>query len=680
MTYRINKTDGNQLVDLPDGTFDTDTTSITLIGRNVTSFGEAINENLVKLLENFASASAPENALKGQLWYDTGSGRLNVYDGNTFRSAGGPVISPRTPQDLVAGDLWLNNDTNQLWFYDGSDLVLAGPIYTNQQGSTGFVVETILDNFNRSHVISKLVVSNVLLGIFSRDQFTPALPIAGYSTAIKEIKIGFNAAELANIKFDVTVTKTENILTDAGELKNAAQIVYNDEDGTILGSLLLQSNNGISFGAPPVVDMKIANDKFVIEQTQTGQPFALKTKTPTGTREAISVDAVNSRVGFWTETPQADVDIQGNLRVAGDIIVGGETATINVTVLQVEDKNIVLGNTPQTPTDTAADSGGITLLGDTDKTLEWKNNSGSWTSSENFDLATTKVYKINTTEVLSIDELGPTVLTSNLQNLGNLNEINMAGGTSAIRIETNEISTGIVDLVLRPIGPGTNVSVSNKRVINLANPVGEQDATTKSYVDTAVYLRGIGMSMDITSPTVPGTAMDNPEIAIILNAIVPFYDPITAPFGVAVNGTRLRLHGTYSTVTNSTVSYTPQEDVGSGGDFSRVVVYTAVFQGSIASTTLTVSSVIAGNIQAGMAITGPGILAGTIILSGSGSTWTVNNSQAVGPITINGNTSVIRDISTSQTLDAPIATVTVTRVNKLFIMTNGSWLYTEPFA
>jgi len=76
MTYRINKTDGNQLTDIPDGTFDTSTTSLTLIGKNVTAFGEAYNENLVKLLENFASSSAPESALKGQLWYDTGSGRI----------------------------------------------------------------------------------------------------------------------------------------------------------------------------------------------------------------------------------------------------------------------------------------------------------------------------------------------------------------------------------------------------------------------------------------------------------------------------------------------------------------------------------------------------------------------------------------------------------------------------
>ena len=57
MTYTINKTDGNELTKIPDGTLDTSTTALTLIGRNSTSFGESVNENFVKLLENFASTS-----------------------------------------------------------------------------------------------------------------------------------------------------------------------------------------------------------------------------------------------------------------------------------------------------------------------------------------------------------------------------------------------------------------------------------------------------------------------------------------------------------------------------------------------------------------------------------------------------------------------------------------------
>jgi hypothetical protein len=70
MTYTINKTDGNELTKVPDGTLDTTATALTLIGRNSVGFGEAFNENFVKLLENFASTTAPENAIKGQIWFD----------------------------------------------------------------------------------------------------------------------------------------------------------------------------------------------------------------------------------------------------------------------------------------------------------------------------------------------------------------------------------------------------------------------------------------------------------------------------------------------------------------------------------------------------------------------------------------------------------------------------------
>jgi hypothetical protein len=68
MTYTINKTDGNVLAEIPDGQFDTGSSSLTLIGKNVTNFGQVFNENLIKLLENFSSSSEPEHPIKGQLW------------------------------------------------------------------------------------------------------------------------------------------------------------------------------------------------------------------------------------------------------------------------------------------------------------------------------------------------------------------------------------------------------------------------------------------------------------------------------------------------------------------------------------------------------------------------------------------------------------------------------------
>jgi len=59
----------------------------------------------------------------------------------------------------------------------------------------------------------------------------------------------------------------------------------------------------------------------------------------------------------------------------------------------------------------------------------------------------------------------------------------------------------------------------------------------------------------------------------------------------------------------------------------------AVFVGSISTTTLTVSSVTSGTITIGQYITGTGVTAGTYITAGSGLSWTVSVSQTVGPIT-----------------------------------------------
>jgi hypothetical protein len=60
-------------------------------------------------------------------------------------------------------------------------------------------------------------------------------------------------------------------------------------------------------------------------------------------------------------------------------------------------------------------------------------------------------------------------------------------------------------------------------------------------------------------------------------------------------------------------------------------------------------------------------------LGGDFSRITVRNAAGTG------TESVIQDISTTQVLDAPLATVTVTRVNKLFTMTLGNWVWDSDF-
>ena len=179
MAYKLNKTDGSLLVDLIDGTLDTNSTSISLIGRNYSGFGEALNENFVKMLENFANTSSPSNPIEGQLWWDKSDARLKVYEGSVFKAVGGPFVQKDEPS-MVAGDLWINNVKDQLYFYDGTDLTLAGPVYTKEQGVSGWQIETVRDTTDRSRTIASLYVGTgtggtARVAVTSNVEFEPAV-------------------------------------------------------------------------------------------------------------------------------------------------------------------------------------------------------------------------------------------------------------------------------------------------------------------------------------------------------------------------------------------------------------------------------------------------------------------------------------------------------------------------
>ena len=107
MAYTILNSDGTTLLLLTDSTVDQSTTSLSLVGKNVANYGQYLNNNFVGLLQNFANTSnnPPRSPTTGQLWYDTTTGKLNVYDGN-FKSVSGAIVSSVQPNLLSSGDLW----------------------------------------------------------------------------------------------------------------------------------------------------------------------------------------------------------------------------------------------------------------------------------------------------------------------------------------------------------------------------------------------------------------------------------------------------------------------------------------------------------------------------------------------------------------------------------------------
>jgi hypothetical protein len=74
----------------------------------------------------------------------------------------------------------------------------------------------------------------------------------------------------------------------------------------------------------------------------------------------------------------------------------------------------------------------------------------------------------------------------------------------------------------------------------------------------------------------------------------------------------------------------------------------AVFQGTISGTTLTVTRFISGTIAAGQSLFGIGITGETVIVSGSGSTWTLNQSNTISTA-IQMNSASVAGVITAST-------------------------------
>ena len=114
MAYTIIKSDGNVLTTIQDGTINTTSTSLGLPGRNYAGYGQALDTNFVRLLENFASDAVPANPIRGQLWYNPNTGTLNICpaDGTLVASNWVTLSTVTAAGNAVLGNLVVTGEAN----------------------------------------------------------------------------------------------------------------------------------------------------------------------------------------------------------------------------------------------------------------------------------------------------------------------------------------------------------------------------------------------------------------------------------------------------------------------------------------------------------------------------------------------------------------------------------------
>jgi hypothetical protein len=588
MSYQLNKTDGTLLLDLIDGQIDTASTNLTLVGRNYTGYGEYFNENFIKLLENFSNTAAPSNPLTGQLWWDSTAQRLQVYNGTDWKSSGGPIVQNTQPT-MVAGDLWIDSLNNQVYAYDGTDLMLMGPQYTEAQGKSGFEIGSILDQQSRSRTVTNLYNGGTLSAVISAIEFTPIYSqrVMGLVTAANPngiIYIGMNIIDTANFKYRGISDSANALVTASGVVRTADSFLPSTANGITTGTLTIQNSGGLTIGLSQNNVQKVVGPRFYIENQLTDHDLSLRVKSSSFgaiSVDAIYVDASTAKVGIFTTNrlPAYTLDVEGDIRCTGDLIVEGSRVALDVQTLRVEDKIIEIGvmNDSTELTDAQADESGISVNSQGgSKDILWKVATNAFTSNVNFDLLdTNSAYKIGGVDKLTTDSLVNVTKALQLDQIGTLTELQVdeIGINGKIISSTNDMAiTSTAGIAITAGGDinitdtqkitGVGKAISAREAVRLAvTESTNSTVTTKEYVDQEIATDPVVFSMDITGLGT-NTTLRNALVAY-LNDLYP---------AATLNTNKIaRIH---------TTSYAGATVEGVDVESAKVVSYIAVDAGS----------------------------------------------------------------------------------------------------
>ena len=311
MAYTINKTDGTVVTTITDGTVD-NTTSLQLFGKSSSGFGEGLNENLVKLLENAASTSAPSAPLRGELWFDTTTNQIKVYDGTSFKPTGGAKASATQPTSPSTGDLWLDTDDDQVYAYTGTAWQLVGPVYTKGQTLSGWQIET-LASAGGNKVVSSMYVGNTRVAILSKEPFTPSATQTGFA----EIKSGITLNSTLGAVFEGTNTQATFIdvssTTDSSAtLIAGGNFLRANASDTTTGALTIDNDSGLTVGDAQELTISVSSNDVTIAQTSQDKDLKFTVNDNGTTNTIMTLDGSETAVNI-----AGNVNITGNLTISG---------------------------------------------------------------------------------------------------------------------------------------------------------------------------------------------------------------------------------------------------------------------------------------------------------------------------------------------------------------------------
>jgi microcystin-dependent protein len=354
MPYIVNFTDNENKTPITvyDNTSNTDT-SLTFPGRNVTGYGQTIGQNFLALLENFAGPAQPVNPIEGQLWFDTDTRTLQIYDGVAWKAASDiqkSVVAPSVEQSKV-GELWVDTVNQQLYVFSGTDWILVGPNFSTGLLS-GPLVEQIIDTNNDTKVVLTFYVEDKPVVIISKDSFTPKNSITGFLA----IRSGVNISATTDLGLGGFAPKLYGTATSAdglnvsGVVIDSGKFLRSDITNTTEFGLNIRNNSGINIGVDSSFNLSNSATAAKIYNSSAGSSIDIQLNSDGIPNTILRV--IDNKIGVNNLSPQESLDVIGNTKISGNLVVDSTVATSNLSNGSIRTagglavtKNAIIGTT-----------------------------------------------------------------------------------------------------------------------------------------------------------------------------------------------------------------------------------------------------------------------------------------------------------------------------------------------
>ena len=468
MSFTIVRTNGTVLAIIPDGDLNTTSSPLFLPGRNYPGYGSVIDTNFVRTLENYAFTAPPQNALQGQLWFNTNNNSLCVcpIDGESDPNNWIRLVTNDSTLDITVANVYADHIfANGATFTDTvtANLFEADYLTVNVQANIGNLDvfgTTALDSLTTTNITTgSNTTSGNLTGAWSLNG---TLASNGNVTALGFKSDNYLYANGQSINFNAAAGNANEIqFNTSGSLNASSDFTFNTSTGlAVVGNITganfiavggVYTGNGSGLSALAAANLTGTLSSAIQSNiTQLGTLTSVTATTNINTANLFATEVSATRlVGSLTTAAQPNVTSVGTLT---SLDVTGNITSGNASLGNLATANFITG------TLTTAAQPNITSVG----TLSSLATTGNITASNVFANGGT-VAGLLLTGTLT------TAAQANITSIGTLSFLNVTGAINADSISVGGTLSGDGSTIYNIAGNSVSGTVAFAAVANSVN-------------------------------------------------------------------------------------------------------------------------------------------------------------------------------------------------------------------